>query len=100
MLAAADAQCARIVADGEQEADRIVSEARELAARIEADGRERALTARSLAASEVLAQAKAGADRYMRAAAEAASGRTGVAQADVRALIDQAISLVKAGAGE
>ena len=98
LLKDADSQCAVIVAEGEHEAERIAREAGELAARIAADGKERALAARNLAASEVLAQAKADTDRILRAATEAAGARSRPAEAAVLALIDQAISLVKTGA--
>lgn len=77
LLKDADSQCAVIVAEGEHEAERIAREAGELAARIAADGKERALAARNLAASEVLAQAKADTDRILRAATEAAGARSG-----------------------
>lgn len=95
MLADTDAECARIVAQARTQAGQIGEAARAEAGQIAADGRERALAARGHAADEVLAAAQAEAARVERAAAERALGRPGPADEDVRALIQDAVRLVR-----
>lgn len=95
MLAATDAQCARIVAEAGREASRIAGAARERAVRIAADGGERAQAARGEAATAVLAAARAEATATEHAAAQASASRPGPSDADVQALIRAAVDLVR-----
>jgi hypothetical protein len=95
MLAATDAECARLVAEAEREAGRIAAEARDQAAGIAADAERLADDARAAAAAEVLAAAREQAEQAERAAAADAAARPGPAEADVRALIEAAVELVR-----
>lgn len=94
MLAQTDATCTRLVAQAREEAGQIADAARAQAAAIAADGRDRARSARGEAADEVLAAARAEAERTERTAAEQALRRTGPTQEDVRLLVRDAVRLV------
>ena len=96
MLAATDARVAADVAAAESEAARITSEAAERAAGIAADGRARAEFARRAAADDVIASARAEANRIENAAAAAVRARRPPAEAEVLALTEHAVRLVVA----
>jgi hypothetical protein len=95
MLSAGDARGAAAVAAAEREAARVKTEASESAASISAAGRARAEAARTAAADDVITAALAEAERIERAAAESVTARQRPAEADVRALTDEAVRLVR-----
>ncbi len=95
LLAATDAECARLVTAAEQEASEFAAQARDEAASIAADAVRRAEEARNQAAAGVLAAVGERASQAGRAAAERARSRSGPSEDEVQALIRAAIDLVR-----
>ncbi len=89
------AECARTVAQAEQQAERIVAAAHAEVDRIIADAADRAETARVQAAAQVLDSARTQGAAAERAAAQRARDRPRPSEDDVRALIQAAIELVR-----
>ena len=100
MLAATDAECARLVTEAEREASMVTAQGRDQAASIAADGARQADDARAQAAAEVLAAAAEQARLAEHAAAEQARNRSGPGEDDVQALIQAAVELVRSGPAE
>jgi Skp family chaperone for outer membrane proteins len=95
LLADVDAECARIAAQAQDDAERIRAAAREQAAAMAADANRRAGAARREAAEAVLTEARAeAADAVARAIAQAAQTRELAAQR-IPVLVSRAVDLIR-----
>jgi hypothetical protein len=99
MLGPTQVRCETAVAAAERRAARVSGEAATHTARVAAEGRDRAMAARVAAANEVIAAAHAEADRIERASAQAVLARPGLGEAEVLALVELAVHLVKSAPG-
>jgi hypothetical protein len=82
------------MADADGEAARVTAEAAERAASIASAGRARAAATRRAVADEVIASARVEGERIERTTAEAVRARQQPAEAEVRALVGEAVRLV------
>lgn len=97
LLAKTDEHCAGVIAAAEQRAAELASEAAARAARIAAEGRRQAETARAVAADQVMAAAGEREAELDRVTADALRAKPRPAEADIVALIRQAIEFVESG---
>lgn len=95
MLAAADAECSRLIGDAKREASLITAQAREQAERIAAEAVRDAGAARSEAVAGVLDIARQHAAQAEQAAAAAVAARSEPDEADVQSLVTAAVALVR-----
>ena len=95
LLAAVDAECARIVAQARRDAGHIVAAARDEAAGRLADADQRARAARDEAVREVLAGARAEAAAAVADAARQASQERELGAQRLPALVSRAVGLVR-----